>query len=150
MTRESRPIRERIRNRTLFREQMPMKGRELIGYLTLSALILLPAVFGLWQQGGYVRTRLDIEAHRKETIALRERYRLLRIERSTLESLSRISEESRAHGLVPREEARAHFYVVPAEGRPQSAGARAEVTPSQPGGPETEPRIQTAGGTPPL
>ena len=54
MTRESTPIRERIRNRMLVREQTPMKGRELIGYLTLSALILLPTVFGLWQQNDFV------------------------------------------------------------------------------------------------
>jgi hypothetical protein len=171
MSRESRPIRERIRNRTLFREQRPIKGRELVGYLTLSALILLPAVFGLWQQGDYVRTRLEIEARRKETIALREHYRMLRIERATLESLPRIGEEARRCGLVPREEARAPFYLIPPSLQLRSSGARAalgreEALPARSGMPAaaqtSDPagsrasagaagaRLQTAGGGPAL
>ena len=168
MTLETRPIRERIRNRALFREQRPMKGRELIGYLTLSALILLPAVFGLWQQGDYVRTRLDIEAKRRQTLALREQYRLLRIERATLESLSRVGAEARRYGLVPRDEARSPFYLVPDSAHLLSAGSRPALLPAPAGdgadpftgreglhaapapsssGPS--PSIQAAGGVPP-
>ncbi len=142
MTRETFPIRERIRNRMLVREQRPMKGRELIGYLTLSAMILLPAVFGLWQQNDFVRTRAEIEARRQEKLALQERYRCLRIERATLESLDRIGAEARRAGLVPRDEARAPSYLVPAGGRSLQASA--------PAAPAGKPHLVGAGVAPPL
>ena len=124
--RESVPIRERIRNRILVREQRPMKGRDLVLYVTLSSLILLPAVFGLWQQNEFVRSRFEIEALRREKLAMQERYRCLRIERATLEALPRIVQEARRSGLVPREEAHVPFYVVPSH----DTGQRAQGTPA--------------------
>ena len=173
MTRESTPIRERIRNRMLVREQTPMKGRELIGYLTLSALILLPTVFGLWQQNDFVRTRFEIESRRQAKLALQERHRCLRIERATLESLDRIGGEARKAGLLPRDEARLPSYIVPSNGRslrawaptprgavPGSSGTapalpgadpgRAALDPPSPADPKTQPRLIGAGVTPPL
>jgi len=110
--RELGPIRERIRNRQPTRVQAPMRGRELLGYLTLTALVALPSVFGLWQQNAFVRTRFEIEALRKEKMALQERYRCLRIESATLESLGRIAQEARKCGLVPRPEAAAPGIVM--------------------------------------
>ena len=166
MTREPTPIRERIRNRMLVREQTPMKGRELIGYLTLSALILLPTVFGLWQQNDFVRTRFEIESRRQAKLALQERHRCLRIERATLESLDRIGGEARKAGLLPRDEARLPSYIVPSSGRSLRASAptphgaapalpgadpgRAALDPPSPADPKTQPRLIGAGVTPPL
>jgi hypothetical protein len=115
MNREFSSIRASISNRRPTREQAPMRGRELIGYLTLTALVALPAVFGLWQQNVYVRTRFEIEALRKEKLGLQERFRCLRIESATLESLPRVGEEARRIGLVPREEAAAPIFISPAE-----------------------------------
>lgn len=139
MTFERRPIRERIRNSILVREQKPMKGRELVGYLTLSALILLPAVFGLWQQNDFVRTRVQIEALRQERLALQERYRCLRIERSTLEALPRVAAKAREEGLLPRDEAGVPSYVVPSHDK----GLQAQVAP-----PADEATVQVAGRQP--
>ena len=107
-----------------------MSGRELIGYLTLSALVVIPAVFGLWQQNVYVQTRFEIESLRKERLSLQERYRCLRIERATLESLTRVGDEARKCGLVPREEASSPIFIFPLESvrpaglAPGEAGAR--------------------------
>jgi len=111
--REGTRIRDRIRNRLSVREQTPMRGREMVSFLTLSVLIALPAGFGLWQQNGFVRTRFSIEALRKEKLALQERYRCLRIEQGTLESLSRIAEEAKRGGLVPREETGPPIVILP-------------------------------------
>jgi hypothetical protein len=111
MTHPARPIRERILNTRLVREQTPMRGRELIAYLTLTALIAIPAVFGLWQQNVYVRSRFEIESLRKEMLVLQERYRRLRTEKATLEAAPRIAAEARRIGLVPRDEAKAPSYI---------------------------------------
>lgn len=125
-------IRERIRNRHLVREQNPMRGRELLGYLTLCSLIMLPAVFVLWQQNAYVRTRFEIESLRKQKIALQERYRFLRIETGTLESLGRIEEEASKNGLVPRDPASPAFILSGASGG--ALAARASLAPGAPSG----------------
>ena len=123
--RETSRIRERIRNRQPTRVQAPMRGRELVGYLTLTALVALPAVFGLWQQNVYVQTRFEIEALRKEKLALQERYRCLRIESATLESLGRIGQEARKIGLVPRREASSPIFITPiASSRPVGLAGR--------------------------
>ena len=63
-------------------------------------------------QNAFVRTRFEIEALRKEKMALQERYRCLRIESATLESLGRIAQEARKCGLVPRPEAAAPGIVM--------------------------------------
>ena len=122
--RETSPIRERIRNRTPFRQQAPMRGRELIVYLTLSTLIALPAVFGLWQQNVFVSARFEIESLRREESQLQERYRCLRIEKATLESLDRIAAEARKRGLVPRGEGAAPIVIVPVPSLPSTRGDR--------------------------
>ena len=147
----TRPIRERILNTRLVREQTPMRGRELIAYLTLSALIALPAVFGLWQQNVFVRSRFEIESLRKEKLALQERYQCLRTEKAALESLPRIATVSRRYGLVPRDEAKAISIVAPAPHRPQDAAggatpAAARTLPPPGAGAPLTP----AGMTPPL
>lgn len=118
-------IRESIRNRQLVREQSPMRGRELIGYLTLCTLIALPAVFLLWQQNEYVRTRFEIESLRKQKLALQERYRCLRIETGSLESLDHVEEQARKSGLVPRDETSPSFVLSGSARGPLSAKSEA-------------------------
>lgn len=149
MSHAQRPIRERILNTRLVREQTPMRGRELIAYLTLTALIAIPAVFGLWQQNVYVRSRFEIEALRKEKLALQERFGCLRTEKATLEDLTRIGNEARRIGLVPREEAKAPAFIAnPPQRAPQPTGAApaaARILPPAKGAPAAP-----AGMTPPL
>ena len=150
MTHHARPIRDRILNSRLVREQTPMRGRELIAYLTLTALIAIPAVFGLWQQNVYVRARFEIEALRKERLALQERYQCLRTEQSTLEDLSRIAVEARRYGLVPRDEAKAPSFIATVPPRPhgEAGAAPAAIRGLPPAG--SGAAAAPAGMTPPL
>ena len=145
-----RPIRDRILNTRLVREQSPIRGRELIAYLTLTALIAIPAVFGLWQQNVYVRSRFEIEALRKEKLALQERYVCLNTERSTLEALPRIAAEARRHGLVPRLEAEAPSFIGTAPRRAPAAGSSAPAADRRVPKPADAPPAAPAGLTPPL
>lgn len=129
--RHTAPIRTRITNRTLHREQMPIRARETAGLLALVALVVLPVVFGLFQDNEYVRTSFATEALRKEKLLLQERYRRLRIERATLESLGRIEVEARKRGLVPPGEG-CDVVFAPSSTRPDAAGL-ARAVPARPG-----------------
>lgn len=150
MTHGARPIRDRILNTRLVREQTPMRGRELIAYLTLTALIAIPAVYGLWQQNVYVRSRFEIEALRREKLVLQERWRCLRTEKATLESLPRIATEARRYGLVPRDEAKAASFIATAPRRaPGEAGASPAAVRGLPSAGSELPAAP-AGMTPPL
>ena len=145
-----RPIRERILNTPLVREQTPMRGRELIAYFALTALIAIPAVFGLWQQNVYVRSRFEIESLRKEKLALQERYLCLNTERSTLEALPRIATEARRYGLVPRDEAKSPSFIGTTPRRtpdPSGPSAAADRRVPRPG---SAAPAAPAGLTPPL
>ena len=128
MNREPASIRERIRNRRPQREQVPMRGRELFAYFTLAAMIALPAVFLLWQQSECVRESFRIEALRRERLSLLERYRQLRIERATLESLTRISREADRSGLVPPDESIPRTWISAPRGPRAVPGAETTVT----------------------
>jgi len=104
VNREATPIREKIRNRRVHREQLPIRGKEIAGLLALAALVALPVVFGLLQDNEVVRTQFAIESLRREKLVLQERYRRLRIEKATLEALGRVESEARKLGLVPAAE----------------------------------------------
>jgi len=143
MRSETSTLRERLRNRPVFHDQMPMRIREITGFLTLAALIALPAVFGLWQQSDTVRTRFEISELRKKTIGLQERHRCLRIEKGTLESLERVSAAARRAGLVPRDEVPSPYFVVPGIRRGGDIPVRASA-----GGGEERPKIVLAASTP--
>jgi len=101
LNREATPIRDRIKNRRVHREELPIRGKEIAGLLALAALVALPVVFGLLQDNEVVRTRFAIESLRREKLVLQERYRRLRIEKATLEALGRVETEARKLGLVP-------------------------------------------------
>jgi len=147
----ARPIRDKILNTRLVREQTPMPGRELIAYLTLTALIAIPAVFGLWQQNVYVRSRFEIEALRSEKLVLQERYQCLNTERSTLEALPRIAAEARRYGLVPRDEARAAAFIGTSPRRAPDASDSAPATDRRSPRPgRTAPAAAPASLAPPL
>jgi hypothetical protein len=127
MRRELKPIRDRILNRTPIREQVPIRGKEVTGFLALMGLVAAPLVFGLLQNNVFVRTSFQTATLRKEKIALQERYRQLSIEKATFESLSRIEAEARRQGLVPPEKA-SRLLFAPALAR----GERAELVPERP------------------
>jgi len=145
-----RPIRDRILNTRLVREQTPMRGRELIAYFALTALIAIPAVFGLWQQNVYVRSRFEIESLRKEKLALQERYVCLKTERSTLEALPRIAAEARRYGLVPRDEAKSPSYIGTAPRRAPVASGPSAASDRRVPQPGAAAPAAPAGLTPPL
>jgi hypothetical protein len=91
-----------IRNRHLVRELDRGRVRELMLVTALAATLLLPLLAYVWNHREYIRVGYEIERLRRDRVAQVELRERLRIEKSSLESLTRIEREARgALGLVP-------------------------------------------------
>src|SRR5262249_32103726 len=91
-----------IRNRHLVRELDRGRVKELILVVALVAVLLLPLLAYVWNHMEYIRVGYEIERLKKERVAEVELRERLRIEKSSLESLTRVEREATSTlGLVP-------------------------------------------------
>jgi len=91
-----------IRNRHLVRELDRGRVKELLLVTALVSTLLLPLLAYVWNHMEYIRVGYEIERLKKERVGEVELRERLRIERSSLESLTRVEHEAKsALGMVP-------------------------------------------------
>ena len=87
-------------NHRLVRERDRERARELLRTLGLGIIVLLPLLLHVWQQVTFVETAYRVAALRSQRQTLEVSLRKVRMERASLEALSRIEVEARSLGLM--------------------------------------------------
>ncbi|UCF80152.1 MAG: cell division protein FtsL [Acidobacteriota bacterium] len=83
------------RNRTLWMQLNRKRGREVLVFFVLAVLVAVPLLLYIGFRVERMRLLTAIDKIQRETLTLREKNRMLRVEKARLESLNRV--EATAH-----------------------------------------------------
>jgi cell division protein FtsL len=78
------------RNRTLWMHLNRKRGREVLVFFVLAVLVAVPLLLYIGFRVERMRLLTAIDKIQRETLTLREKNRVLRVEKARLESLSRV------------------------------------------------------------
>jgi len=114
-----------VLNQRLVKERDAARVRELRRVVWISAGLLVPVLFYVWQQVEYTRTGYQIEQLRAEKNRLMEWNRQMKLERATLLDLKRIETLGKTRmGLVPPDQGNTVKIRLTGESSPARSLAR--------------------------